>query len=89
MSIVMENNTVILSGVTYEDKIVPLRDYLQLSSPEPLIFDFTACDDIHLGVLQLALAYKKLYSADFRFGENGKLYQKVCEGFEVTDSHCA
>jgi len=88
MSIVMENYTVTFTGVTYEDEIVALRDYCQMSAPSPLLFDFTNCDDIHLGVLQLVLAYKKLYSAQYRFGAEEKLYQKVCEGFETTDAHC-
>jgi len=89
MSISMENNTVTFSGVTYEDEIVALRDYLQLSSPKPILFDFAECDDVHLGILQLVLAYKKLYAAQYRFGMHEKLYQKVCEGFEVTEVHCA
>lgn len=88
MSIVMENNTVVFTGVTYEDEIVALRDYCQLSAPSPLLFDFSECNDIHLGVLQLVLAYKKLYSAQYRFGSDEKLYQKVCDGFEVTEAHC-
>ena len=89
MSISMENNTVTFSGVTYEDEIGELRDYLQLSSPESILFDFTECDDVHLGILQLVLAYKKLYAAQYRFGMYEKLYQKICEGFEVTEVHCA
>jgi hypothetical protein len=89
MSISMENNTVTFSGVTYEDEIGALRDYLQLSSPEPILFDFTECDYVHLGILQLVLAYKKLYAAQYRFGMYEKLYQKICEGFEVTEVHCA
>lgn len=89
MSILMENNTVIFSGVTYEDEIGALRDYLQLSSPEPILFDFSECDDLHLGILQLVLAYKKLYAAQYRFGMYEKLYQKICEGFDVTEAHCA
>jgi len=88
MSIVMENYTVTFTGVTYEDEIVALRDYCQMSAPSPLLFDFTNCDDIHLGVLQLVLAYKKLYSAQYRFGAEEKLYQKVCDGFDVTQAHC-
>ena len=89
MSIVMENNSVIFTGVTYEDEIVALREYLQMSGPASILFDFSQCDDIHLGVLQLVLAYKKLYSAEFRFGEDKKLYQAVCEGFESSEAHCA
>lgn len=85
----MENNTVTFSGVVYEDEIVPLRDYLQMVSPAQVDVDFTACDDIHLGVLQLILGYKKLYGTSFLFGNSIKLYQKVCEGFETTETHCA
>lgn len=89
MSMIMENYTVTFSGVTYEDEIGALRDYLQLSSPEHLLFDFSECDDLHLGIIQLLLAYKKLYSAEYRFGSYEKLYQKVCEGFETSAIHCA
>lgn len=89
MAMVMENYSVVFTGVTYEDEIVALRDYLQLSSPEPILFDFTEGDDVHLGILQLILAYKKLYTGEYRFGTYEKLYQKVCEGFEATEAHCA
>lgn len=89
MATVMENNTVRFSGVIYEDEIVALRDYLQESSPAEITFDFSGCDDVHLGLLQLIFAYKKLYAANFIFGNSGKLYEKVCEGFETTDIHCA
>ncbi|MCX6073793.1 MAG: hypothetical protein NTY39_05690 [Campylobacterales bacterium] len=88
MSMVMENNTVTFDGVIYEDAIGVLRDYLQLSSPEPLVFDFSGCNDLHLGVLQLLFAYQKLYTAQYHFGPEMKLYQKVCEGFDVSDEHC-
>jgi hypothetical protein len=88
MSMIMENNSVVFTGVTYEDEIGALRDYCQVAAPESILFDFSECDDIHLGILQLVLAYKKLYSAELRFGAYEKLYQKVCEGFEATEVHC-
>lgn len=88
MSIAMENYQVTFTGVTYEDEIIALRDYLQFSAPESLLFDFSDCDDVHLGVLQLVLAYKKRYSGEYRFGSHVKLYQKVCEGFECSPSYC-
>ena len=88
MPITMENYQVTFAGVTYEDEIVPLRDYLQFSAPASIVFDFSDCDDVHLGVLQLVLAYKKHYSGEYRFGAHEKLYQKVCEGFECSSSHC-
>ena len=89
MATLMENNTVTFSGVVYEDEIVPLRDYLQMVSPSEITVDFSACDDIHLGVLQLILGYKKLYGASYLYGDEIKLYQKLCEGFEITETHCA
>ncbi|HEX5670390.1 MAG TPA: hypothetical protein VFX66_02545 [Sulfuricurvum sp.] len=89
MATIMENNTVTFSAVVYEDEIVPLRDFLQMASPSEITVDFTACDDIHLGVLQLILGYKKLYGASFVYGSDMKLYQKVCEGFETSEIHCA
>jgi len=89
MATAMDNNTVTFSGVVYEDEIVALRDYLQMASPSVITVDFTACDDIHLGALQLVLGYKKLYGANFLYGHVIKLYQKVCEGFETTEAHCA
>lgn len=89
MATLMENNTVTFSGVVYEDGIVPLRDFLQMASPSEIMVDFTACDDIHLGVLQLILGYKKLYGVNSLYGHEVKLYQKVCEGFETTEVHCA
>lgn len=89
MATLMENNTVTFSGVVYEDEIGALRDFLQMTSPAEIIVDFTACDDIHLGVLQLILGYKKLYGASYVYGYEIKLYQKLCEGFEITETHCA
>jgi len=89
MATAMDNNTVIFSGVIYEDEIVALRDHLQMASPSVITVDFTACDDIHLGALQLILGYKKLYGANFLYGYEIKMYQKVCEGFETTEAHCA
>lgn len=89
MAALMENNTVTFSGVVYEDEIVALRDFLQMTSPAEIMVDFTACDDIHLGVLQLILGYKKLYGASYVYGYEIKLYQKLCEGFEITETHCA
>lgn len=89
MGVVKENDTIVFSGVVYEDEIVGLRDYLQERSPAVVNFDFTKCDDLHLGVLQVILAYKKLYGAEYTFGSEMKLYQRVCEGFETGNEHCA
>lgn len=89
MGVIKEENRVLLEGVVYEDEIVALREYLQERSPAVVTFDFSGCDDVHLGVLQVILAYHKHYGAEYRFSDQMKLYQKVCEGFERGNEHCA
>jgi len=90
MGMELQEGTVIFSGMVYEDEIVPLRDFLQASAPEPQLFDLSGCDDIHLGVLQAILAYVKMYGGEFRYpADEVKIFQKVCEGFEPGDTHCA
>lgn len=78
----LNENGIVFNGVVYEDSIVPIRDYLQSSSPNALEFDLRECDDIHLGALQLLLAYKRLYSAEFLFLDRNKGFVKMCDGFE-------
>jgi len=88
MATFFTENTVRFEGIVYEDEIIVLRDYLQNIAPSELSFDFSVCDDIHLGALQLVLAYKKLYECSYFFGNEKKIYQKVCEGFETSDEFC-
>jgi hypothetical protein len=76
-------------GAVYEDEVTGLRDFLQEVAPEAVVFDFRECGDIHLAVLQIVLAYIKKYGGDYRFGDEVKVYQKVCEGFERGEEHCA
>ncbi len=89
MGVMKEENRVVFEGVVYEDEIVALREYLQECSPAVVTFDFSGSDDLHLGVLQVILAYQKLYGAEYRFADQVKLYQRVCEGFERGNEHCA
>lgn len=89
MAMIKEDNRVVFSSVVYEDEIVPLREYLQECSPTCVRFDFVGCDDIHLGVLQVVLAYQKLYDTEYLFGPEIKVFQQVCEGFETSNAHCA
>jgi hypothetical protein len=89
MGMELQENMVVLTGVVYEDEVVPLRDFLQASAPEPRLFDLSGCDDIHLAVLQMILAYVKMYGGEFCYPDEVKLFQKVCEGFEMNDLHCA
>lgn len=80
---------VMFHATVYEDEVALLREFLQTSSPERVMFDFSECDDIHLAVLQVVLAYAKHYSAEYRFGYEVKVYQKVCEGFIPEEENCA
>lgn len=87
MAVLYEGNTVRFEGVIYEDEIPVLRDYLQEIAPQVMVFDFAVCDDLHLGVLQVVLAYKKLYECTYIFGTESKIYQKVCEGFDTSEKY--
>lgn len=89
MAMELQENLVVMSGVVYEDEIVALRDYLQASAPESVMFDMSGCDDIHLGILQVLLAYVKMYGGEFTYPSDIKPFQLVCEGFERSDVHCA
>jgi len=84
-----QGNTVIFNGVVYEDEVGSLRDFLQEIAPSAVVFDFCECSDIHLGALQVVLAYLKQYTGECRYGSEMKMYQKVCEGFERGEEHCA
>lgn len=88
MSMTMNETTMVLEGVIYEDEIPAIRDILQELAPQKITFDFKGCDDAHLGVLQVILAYLKMYDAEFVYGNRVRLYQKVCEGFDQSEVHC-
>jgi hypothetical protein len=62
MAITYEKNTATFASVIYEDEVVSFRDFLQGSSPDELKLNFNECEDVHLAVLQLIMAYKKNYS---------------------------
>jgi hypothetical protein len=89
MAITYENNETTFTSVIYEDEVVPLRDFLQEKAGESIVFKFSECDDIHLAILQLIMAYKKNYEAIYEFGETKKLFQKVLEGFDTSENHCS
>ena len=88
MAITYNGNTVIFESVIYEDEVVSLRDYLQEKAKENLQLDFTKCDDIHLAILQLVMAYKKSYGCNYTFGDKVKLFQTVLEGFNTSENYC-
>ena len=89
MSMKIEDSKVIFESVIYEDEIEPLREFLQSRAPESVLFDFSACDDLHLAVMQVIMAYKKLYVCEYDFGDKEKLFKMTLEGFSVSENCCS
>jgi hypothetical protein len=88
MSISYENNKANFESVIYEDEVVSFRDFLQEKAGEELVLNFKECEDIHLAIIQLIMAYKKNYSCSYEFGADKKLFQTVLEGFYTSENHC-
>lgn len=88
MSITYEKNEANFSSVIYEDEVVAFRDFLQEKAPDEVSLDLTECEDIHLSIIQLVMAYKKNYPISYKFGETKKLYQTVLEGFNTSENYC-
>jgi len=82
MAIVHDGANIAFEGVIYEDEVVSLREKLTEIAPAEVNFDMSDCDDLHLAVIQQILAYKKLYTCNFHFSVNRKVYQTVLEGFD-------
>ncbi|MDF1882767.1 hypothetical protein JHD49_02320 [Sulfurimonas sp. SAG-AH-194-C21] len=89
MSITYEKNEVNFTSVIYEDEVVSFRDFLQEKAGEAVSFNFNECEDIHLAILQLIMAYKKNYECSYIFGDTKKLFQTVLEGFVTSENHCS
>lgn len=89
MAIIYEKNCASFSAVIYEDEIGTLREYLKEKAGEEITFDFKECDDVHLAVLQLVLAYKKSHAASYEFGDSKKIYESVLRGFVDSENHCS
>ncbi|WP_324170915.1 hypothetical protein [Sulfurimonas sp.] len=88
MAIKYKKNSAIFVSVIYEDEVVSFRDFLQEKAPDAVKLEFGECEDIHLAVLQIIMAYKKNYSISYKFGKSKKLFQKVLEGFDTSENHC-
>ncbi len=88
MAITYEGNVATFESVIYEDEVVVFRDFLQEKAGEEVHLNFTSCDDIHLAILQLIMAYKKNYTLTYEFAQSVKLFQRVLEGFEVSENYC-
>jgi len=88
MSITYEKNEANFTSVIYEDEVVAFRDFLQEKAGEELALNFKECEDVHLAILQLIMAYKKNYSCSYEFGSQKRLFQIVLEGFCTSENHC-
>ena len=88
MAIVYDNKTATFDSVIYEDEVVDFRDFLQANAGEEIVFNFNDCDDVHLAILQLIMAYKKSYACSYEFAQETKLFQTVLEGFDTSENHC-
>lgn len=89
MAITYEKNEANFTSVIYEDEVVSFRDFLQTNAGEDIKFNFTECEDVHLAVLQLVMAYKKNYSCSYEFGKEKKLFETVLKGFDSSENHCS
>ncbi|MFT5659867.1 MAG: hypothetical protein ACI9TV_000500 [Sulfurimonas sp.] len=88
MAITYEGNIATFESVIYEDEVVSFRDFLQEKAPDEVHINMVTCEDIHLAVIQLIMAYKKNYSFTYEFGEKIKLFQRVIEGFDISENYC-
>jgi len=88
MAITYEEKVATFASVIYEDDVVTFRDFLQTNAGEEITMNFQDCDDIHLAVLQLVMAYKKNYSCIYEFNEKDTLYARVLKGFDLSEDHC-
>lgn len=88
MGITFNDKTVLFEGVIYEDEAVNFRDYLQQNAPELIRFDFSACEDVHLAIMQLVFAYKKSYGCEIKLPENDCVYAQALRGFDPSENYC-
>jgi hypothetical protein len=88
MPITYKDNCAKFESVIYEDEVVPFRDFLQNIAPDEGKFDFSECEDVHLGILQLIMAYKKNYAVSYEFSNEKKLFEQVLEGFDTSENNC-
>ncbi len=84
--IIYEENSIIFSGIINENEVSQLREHLNLIAPQKVTFDFSQCKDLHTIILQIIVAYKSLYEADYIFDENITTYQKMLKGFYLSDN---
>ncbi len=88
MAITYDGEKAKFSAVIYEDEVITLREYLQEKASKEIEFNFNECEDIHLAVLQLIMAYKMNYSASYSFGDKVKIFELVLKGFVESENNC-
>ena len=88
MAITYEGNVATFESVIYEDEVGAFREYLKEKAGEEIHLNFIDCEDIHLAVIQLIMAYQKNYNCTYEFSDSIKLFQRVLEGFEVSENYC-
>lgn len=88
MAITYEETKAIFESVIYEDEVVAFRDFLLSNAGENIEFDFSECEDIHLAILQLIMAYKKNYDCSYVFAEATKTFEIVLKGFDSSEDYC-
>ncbi len=88
MAITYDENTATFESIIYEDEVVAFRDFLQAKAGDKIKLKFKDCEDIHLAILQLIMAYKKNYEITYKFGDQTKLFETVLEGFDTSENHC-
>jgi|GEM_PF-1461393 len=85
-SIVCSEKKIVFEGIINESEVAPLREFLNSNAPETIEFDFLACKDMHTAIIQVLLAYRHLYSAEYVFSEDNDTYRKTLEGFFLSDN---
>lgn len=88
MAITYEGNVATFSSVIYEDEVVSLRDFLQEKAGDEVQFDLKECEDIHLAIMQLIMAYKKVYGCSYEFGDSKKLFEMFLKGYHTSENYC-
>lgn len=89
MAIEYDGSNVNFLAVIYEDEVVTLREYLQKKDGKKVKFNFKDCDDVHLAVLQLVMAFKKNNDkVNFDFGDETKTFELVLKGFVNSENYC-
>lgn len=85
--IIYQEDEIIFEGIINENEVSKMREHLNLIAPKKVTFDFNKCKDIHTTILQIIVAYKALYEAEFIFSGSMSTYQKMLQGFYLSDNN--